>query len=181
LAEALDCEVGDIYPALVDHMEVFGDEGASIEERFEFLQSEEHRTPLINAGVDPDPDKWYIILRLRSGNERRYRISSVDLEELKAEIENTASPDGYIVFTADCRQMILRRSTLAEVKIRNHASCAPFSSLEDVNRITIVSDLSPRPEFLTMLPDVPQSGSDECPIAKLIEDAANNETLPQFL
>lgn len=181
IAEAIECDVADIYPQLSNHAEIFEDDTLPFEDRRNHLLSEEYKNAFMSAGIDPDPEKWYLIIRLKSGNERRFRISSVDLADLRTEMESRENNGDYFIFTADCRNIILRKNTISEIKIRNHASCAPFSSLEDGDSITIISSLFPRPEAIFMLPDEPNTDGGECPLAELIESAGNNETLPNFI
>ncbi|WP_315922707.1 hypothetical protein [Mesorhizobium sp. SP-1A] len=180
LADALECDIEDIYPTLAGHVEAFDEEGISLEEMRARMISEDHLQVLVDAGIDPDPERWFVILKLKSGNERRYRIASGDLQVLTEEIETAENSEGFFVFTADCRTIVLRKSAMKQIQIRNEASYARFSSNEDANHLTIVSTTSPRPEAIEVEPDLPGAGPESCPITMLIQKAMNNEPIGPY-
>lgn len=180
LADALECEVEEIYPALAGHVDVFDEEGISQDEMRHRMMTEEHLSVLMKLGIDPDPARWFIIIKLKSGNEVRYRIASPDLELIKQAMETAEDASGFFVFAADCRTIVLRKTAIREVQLRNEARYARFSSAEDSTRLTIVSTTAPRPEVIEVEPDLPQAGPDECPISKLVQKAANDEPIGPF-
>lgn len=180
LADALECDIEDIYPTLAGHVEAFDEEGISQDEMRTRMMSEEHMKVLVDAGIDPDPERWFMILTLKSGNERRYRIASGDLQVLTDEIETATDSEGFFVFTADCRTIVLRKTAMKQVQIRNETSYARFYSSEDANRLTMVSTTSPRPEVIEVEPDLPGAGPESCPITALIQKAMNNEPIGPF-
>lgn len=181
IAEALNCDISDMYPQLSDLIDIFENETLSFEERRDILLSDEYKKAFMKAGIDPDPEKWYLLLSLKSGNERRFRISSIDLDDFKEQLESTHYNNRYFVFGADCRHVILRKDTLNEVKIRNRISYAPFSTAEDGDNITIISSLFPRPESIYALPDTPYEEDGLRPLAELINIAGSNSDLPTFI
>lgn len=180
LADALECDIEDIYPTLAGHVEAFDEEGISLEEMRARMISEDHLQVLVDAGIDPDPERWFVILKLKSGNERRYRIASGDLQVLTEEIEGAENSEGFFVFTADCRTIVLRKSAMKQIQIRNEASYARFSSNEDANHLIIISTTSPRPEAIEVEPDLPGAGPESCPITALIQKAMNNEPIGPY-
>lgn len=180
LAEALECDVEQIYPPLADYIDVFDEEGISMDEMRSRMMSEEHLPILMNLGIDPDPARWFIIIKLKSGNEVRYRVSSPEMDMIKHSMETAEDASGFFVFSADCRTIVLRKTAIREVQLRNEARYARFSSAEDANRLTIVSTTAPRPEVIEVEPDLPQAGPDACPITKMVEKAGNGQPIGPF-
>jgi DNA-binding Xre family transcriptional regulator len=180
IADAMECDIEEIYPSLDGYVDEFNEEGISHEELRTRMLSTNNWNALFKAGIDPDPDLWFMILKLKSGNERRYRISSIEMLKMTNDIETSTNSEGYFVFIADCRTILLKKSGMKEIQFRNEASCARFSSIEDANNITIVSSASPRPEPIRVEPDYPSGGPETCPFRTLVDNATEGRPIGPF-
>lgn len=180
IADALECEIEDIYPSLDGHIDDFNEEGISHEEMRNRMLASNNWNSLFKAGIDPDPDLWFVIIKLKSGNERRYRISSIEMLKLSEAIESSTNSEGFFVFIGDCRTILLRKFAMKQLQFRNEASCARFSSAEDASNITIVSTTYPRPEPIQVEPDYPKGGPETCPIGNLVNNASENKPIGPF-
>lgn len=180
LADALDAHPGELYPSLSQHFREIeaSEEGGDF--RNEML-SPERSSALLMAGVDPDISYWYVIVKLKSGNERRYLLSSSERENIRSELAATEDSEGFLVFNADCRNVAIRKSAIAELQITNAASYASFSSRESAFKVVIVSPRSPRPETIAVVPDGGEDGRGPRPFKAFMDAARSGKATSKFL
>lgn len=180
LAEALGAQPSDLYPGMDEHFDRIDASERDESIRDEML-SPERSVALLMAGIDPDISSWYAIVRLKSGNERRYRVSSTERENIRSELAFAGNPNGFIAFAADCRTVLVRREAIAEVKITTAASYAPFSSRESAYKVVIVSPRSPRPEEMEVVPDGGEDGDGPRPFSDFVAAAQQGGEIPGFI
>jgi hypothetical protein len=181
----LDCTFFEMFPGLA-HLAGAPQDDAGDEDEddltIEIFEEEENRALLIQHGLDPDIHPWYAHVHMRSGNDRRYRISSLESEKLQAELTSADTNAGYLVFFADCQTVIVKRSDLLNIRFTNSLSYAPFSSEERGLAMTLVSGRFTRPIETGVVPDSPLgSGGHGQPLLNLIEKARANLPLQPFI
>lgn len=178
IASALDVEVEDLYPSLapvIQSLETFdGDPRVA-------MLDPECAQAFRAAGIDPDIAAWYAIVKLKSGNERRYRMSSDEKDKIREELMSLDNRNGYMMFMADCRHVAIRRDAIAEVRFTNKASYAAFSSDESAFNVLIVSPRSPRPEMITVEPDGGMDGRGTRPFADFLEAMRDGKETLKYL
>lgn len=179
VATALDAEPADLYPTVASHIR--GAEDLDEEQLRMRLLEPECSAALMAAGVDPDIACWYVIVKLKSGNERRYRVSSGEKDRIRAALRGPAPIDSYLLFHADCRNVAIRRNAIAELRFTNSASYAPFSSHESAFDVLIISPRSPRPETIKALPDGGPDGKGPTPFTDFMEAAREGRETGAFL
>lgn len=106
---------------------------------------------LLSSGLDPDIAPWFAVIRTRSGNERKYLVSSPEKDFLMSALDD-ATPGRFIRFESDCRNVLLRVDGIAEVKLTNRTSYASFSSHDSAFEITILWANGSRPERFEVIP-----------------------------
>lgn len=178
MSEVVEQSMGDLFPLLKDvfaSVDKLEDEDAKQAAMF----APENLPVLVESGIDPDPRPWFAIVSLKSGNERRYFLTSMEYERIRHELLHTEDAEGFLAFHSDCRNVILRKSAIHTVRFNNNASYAYFASHESDFFITTVSDACPRPVVMLATPDGRES--DERPFASLFQ-AARGEggTMPPF-
>jgi len=179
LASVFDADPEDLYPTVADHIRSAEDlDEDGLRER---LLDPERSTALMMAGIDPDIACWYVIVKLKSGNERRYRVSSAERMRIRMDLCGEGPADGYLLFHADCRNVAIRRSAIAELRFTNSASYAPFSSHESAFNVVIVSGRSPRPETIQVPPDGGEDGEGPTPFTDFMEAAREGRETTRFL
>lgn len=170
LADVVEVPIGQIFPLLKD---VFEKAEAADEEsdRESIIFAPENREILAQSGIDPDRAAWYAIVQLKSGNERRYFLTSTEYARIRADMLFSETADGFLTFHSDCQNVILRKSAIASIKFTNDASYAWFRSHERDFVITVVSNLSPRPVKTEVTPDGRPDGSGPRPFGELLAAA----------
>ena len=170
LAEVVEVPIGQVFPLLKD---VFEKAESSEEEadRESIVFAPGNREILTLSGIDPDRMAWYAIVQLKSGNERRYFLTSTECSRLRQEMLHSQTADGFLTFHSDCQNVILRKSSIASIRFTNDASYAWFRSHERDFVITVVSNLSPRPVTMEVTPDGRPDGSGPRPFAELLASA----------
>ncbi|NTF17581.1 helix-turn-helix transcriptional regulator [Agrobacterium rubi] len=170
LAAILEVPVGQVFPLLRDvfaKAELLDDEA----ERLELVFKPENREILAQSGIDPDRMAWYAIFQLKSGNERRYFLTSTEYRRMRQEMLHSETSDGFLTFHSDCQNVILRKAAIASVRFTNDASYAWFRSTERDFVITVVSNVSPRPVKMEVPPDGRPDGNGPRPFAELLAAA----------
>lgn len=179
IANALSCEVADLYPEIAETIEIIDEEGKTEGEARQLMTSEEHARNLMSVGIDPDLDRPFAIIRLKSGNERRYRMCSIERDKLQTAVADAKDTNGFFVFQADCRAVVVRKASIADVVFRDQASYARFSTEENGDRITVVFSDFARPEDIIVPPDQIE---DDChPLTDIVEAALDGEVLRPFI
>lgn len=176
LQEVVEVPMDHIFPLLKD---VF-DKAAncmSDEEREALIFAPENREALAQSGIDPDRMAWYAIVQLKSGNERRYFLTSTEYARIRADMLNSEGSDGFLTFHSDCQNVILRKSAIASVRFTNDASYAWFRSHERDFVITVVSSVSPRPVKMEVTPDGRPDGNGPRPFADLFVAARGESSI----
>lgn len=170
LAEVVEVPIGQVFPLLKD---VFEKAESSEEEadRESIVFAPGNREILTMSGIDPDRMAWYAIVQLKSGNERRYFLTSTECSRLRQEMLHSQTADGFLTFHSDCQNVILRKSSIASIRFTNDASYAWFRSHERDFVITVVSNLSPRPVTMEVTPDGRPDGCGPRPFAELLASA----------
>nr|WP_250808047.1 helix-turn-helix transcriptional regulator [Neorhizobium tomejilense] len=179
LCSAMDVDMDKLFPNLAE-LFVLCEALDSQDEVQEMFFDPANRMALRSAGLDPDLRDWIMIVDLKSGNERRYRVSSMEREKIKCALVAANDSSGYICFYADCQQIIIRKDALSEVSFVVDASYAKFSSRERAYAATLVFEGSPKPEVVGLTPDGGPDGDGEHPFASLLDAALNGRDLPPF-
>jgi transcriptional regulator with XRE-family HTH domain len=170
LASAIEVPVGQVLPLLKDVLDA-ADRFDSEPERNRAIFAPENREILVQSGIDPDPRAWFAIVQLKSGNERRYFLTSMEYDRVKQDLIYSETSEGFLAFRADCQDVILRKSAIASVKFTNDASYAWFRSHERDFVLTVVSNVSPRPVKMEVAPDGSPDGKGLRPFADLLASA----------
>jgi len=178
IARVLDVHPGELFPGvrdLIDEINALGED-----EMREAMLEPSRAEALSSAGLDPDLLPWYAIVRFKSGNERRYYVTSSEAGRIR---QSLAGPRGgpFVRFLADCRHILLRLDAVADVRFTNRASYAAFDSEESAYEVVMVSGLNPRPERIEVTPDGGDDGDGPRPFAELLEVAAGDSGAPSFL
>lgn len=168
LSEVVEQSMSDLFPLLKDVF-VAADAVEEEEAKQELLFDKANLPVLVESGIDPDPRPWFAIVSLKSGNERRYFLTSMEYERIRHEMLHSEDAEGYVAFHADCQNVIIRKSAIHTVRFNNHASYAWFASHESDFFITTVSDACPRPVRMLATPDGREG--DEQPFAQLFQAA----------
>lgn len=170
LADVVEVPIGQIFPLLRD---VFARAERAAEEtdREAIILAPENREILARSGIDPDRMAWYAIVQLKSGNERRYFLTSTECSRIRQEMLHSQTAEGFLTFHSDCQNVILRKSAIASVRFTNDASYAWFRSHERDFVITVVSNLSPRPVKMEVTPDGRPDAKGPRPFAELLTAA----------
>lgn len=172
ISDALEVSPADIYPDLGDALaalEAFadGEEGLSREDEVK----------LLSAGIDPDPARWYAVVTMRSGAERKYLLDSREKDRLRSVLAKPAGPGGMVSFYSDCRFVVARQDAVSEVRITSNVSYARFSSHEVAMKVTLLRSGSARPETVSVMPDE----DDNRPFSEFVDAVAEDRPLPAFL
>jgi len=180
IARVLEAHPGELFPEARDLIEEIN--SLDEDEMREAMLEPGRAAAIASAGLDPDIMPWFAIVRLKSGNERRYFVSSSEAKRIK---EALGKPRGasFVNFLSDCRHILVRPDSVAEIRFTNSASYAPFSSDESAFEVVLVSGASPRPERLDVMPDGGDDGEGARPFADLLEAAATlrPEEMPAFV
>ncbi|MCV9963803.1 hypothetical protein OIU34_18155 [Pararhizobium sp. BT-229] len=179
MCEAMDVGMKDMFPSLAEIFSLADalDSEAEVQELF---FDPANKMAIRSAGLDPDLRDWIMVVDLRSVNERRYRLSSMEMEKIKNELVSAKDANGFICFYSDCQQVIIRKSAISEVSFRVGASYAQFSSRERAYAATMIFEGSSRPEVVGLHPDGGDDGEGEHPFANLLDAALNGRDLPPF-
>jgi transcriptional regulator with XRE-family HTH domain len=148
---------------------------------FNLLDNAENRVRFYATGIDPDSRNWFARVGLKSGVERRYRLSSIEKSYLEDSLLTEEKANPYIVFHADCQTVILRRDSVLDARFSNALSYAQFSTEENAFRVTIVMENMPLPRSVEITIDDPSDNGHGRPLAALIEKAREGGQLPSFL
>jgi len=179
IARVLDVHPGELFPGvrdLIDEINALGED-----EMREAMLEPTRAQALSGAGLDPDLMPWYAIVRLKSGNERRYYVTSSEAKRIRQALAGPRG-DGFLCFLADCRHVLLRLDAVADVRFTNRASYAPFDSEESAYEVVMISGLSPRPERIEVAPDGGVDGDGPRPFAELLDlAAAGTSAAPSFV
>lgn len=178
MSDLFECEIADLYPAISDHFSLLNDDEDIYEEEF-IKQSANHPEILIKAGIDPDCERWYAVVKLKSGQERRYRLSSAEMMGLSENLANADNKGEMLTFFGDCRNVIVKKSAIYEVRFKNYASYAYFSSTESALQVTAVSSGTTSPHVMDVQPD--GYSEDDAPWSKVVETAIQTGFIPQFI
>jgi hypothetical protein len=179
LCEAMDVTMQDMFPSLSEILSMADalDNEAEVQE---FFFDPANKMAIRSAGLDPDLRDWIMIVELRSGNERRYRVSSMEKERIWSELVSAKDANGYICFYSDCQQVIIKKKSFSEVSFTVGASYAQFNSRERAYAATMVFEDSSRPEIVGLEPDGGEDGEGDHPFANLLDAALNGRDLPPF-
>ncbi len=190
ICSVLDCSFFDMFPGL-QHLSLVPvaeasddqDEGDDLDDLvIEIFEEPANRPLLIQHGLDPDIRPWFAHVHMKSGNDRRYRLSSVECERLQGELTSADTNDGYLVFFADCQSVIIKRSSLSNIRFTNSLSYAPFSTDERGLAMTLISSSFARPIETGVVPDRPvEDGGHGQPLLALISRARENAPLQPFI
>jgi len=149
ICEALDASLADVFPTLrevLDEMPNFDDEEFDTSSL-----SPDAAKAFLEAGLDPDASRWIASIKTKCGNEMKYPLSSPEMDYLVGALK--APPGKFIRFASDCRQIILRFDAIADVKLTDMSSCAPFSTRDSAFEITIFWANGSRPERVEVIPE----------------------------
>ena len=179
LCSAMDVPMTELFPSLA---ELFGVAEAleSEAEIQDFFFDPSNRMAIRSAGLDPDLREWIMVVDLKSVNERRYRISSLEMDKIKNELISAKDGSGYICFYSDCQQVIIKKDAISEISFIVGASYAQFNSRERAYAATMVFENSAKPEVVGLIPDGGETGEGETPFAGLLDAALNGRDLPPF-
>lgn len=184
ICSVLDATFFEMFPGLA-HLAPVPTEDAEGDDPndmvIELFESEENRVILIQHGLDPDVRPWYAHIHLKSGNERRYRLSSLESARLQEELSVADDDKGCYVFYADCQNVIIRRSAISNVRFTTSLSYAPFSSEERGLAMTLLDRKNPRPIETGVAPDDPADGPRGTPLIDLIQRAREGKPLQPFI
>ena len=179
ICEALDSELIDMFPAINDLL-IELSKIESDEEIQTIMQHPENTMLFQNSGIDPDDREWIMIVILISGIERRYKLTTIELDEVRRSLIDNDQSDEFLSFYSDCQQVFIKKGAVAEVKFLSSASYAPFRSNERAFSITIVSKDSVRPEVIGVMRDGGYDGNGERSFANLVKSIHENLQLPSF-
>lgn len=177
IADCLEVRPSDLYPDVGDRLEAL-EALPDTEDLRDAMMDSANADALRLAGIDPDVAVWYAIVTLQSGNERRYRLPSIEKERLLDVLTDAADRNDWLVFAADCRTVVARKAAITEIRFVNRASYAAFSSRESAATVVLVSPRSPRPQEIVVRPD---EGDDHRPFGSFVASAAQGEELQKFL
>jgi hypothetical protein len=180
MCEAMDVEMREMFPSLAEIFSL-ADSLDNPSEVQDLFFDPANKMAMRSAGLDPDLRDWIMVVDLRSANERRYRISSMEMEKIKNELVSAKDANGFICFYSDCQQVIIKKSAISEVSFIIAASYAQFSSRERAYAATMIFDGSSRPEVVGLQPDGGEEGDGEHPFKNLLDAALNGRDLPPFL
>lgn len=179
MAGLFEADPADLYPSVAAQFHSIQDpEDGDMRAQ---MMEPERSSALVLAGIDPDIASWYAIVKLKSGNERRYRVSSAERARIRSDLTDNDATDGYLLFYADCRNVAVRRSAISELHFTNTASYAQFSSHESSFDVVIVSPRSPRPETISVVPDGGDDGDGARPFFDFLEAAREGKATMKFL
>jgi len=142
LAKALSVEPEDLFPEARAAIRNIGKVSDNLIR--DLLLRDDNATALIKAGLDPDITPWFASIRFKSGSECKLRLSSLEMKSVREMLVKRKHP--ALAFLADCRHILMRSSSVAEIIFTNSMSYAPFSSYEDGDQILIGSADTRRPE-----------------------------------
>lgn len=179
LCTAMDVSMEDMFPSLAALLKLADalDTEAEVQELF-FEPA--NKMAMRSAGLDPDLRDWIMIVDLRSGSEMRYRLSSMEMDDIKNKLISSQNADGYICFYSDCQQVIMKKSAIFQVTFVVGASYAQFNSRECAFSATLVFEESPKPMIYDLQPDGGPDGAGDRPFASLFDAALNGRELPPF-
>ncbi|MBY3433130.1 hypothetical protein HFN89_02905 [Rhizobium laguerreae] len=180
MCRAMDVAMTEMFPSLSEIL-TLADALDTEPELQELFFDPANRMAIRSAGLDPDLRDWIMIVDLRSANERRYRVSSMEMDKIKNELVSAKDANGYICFYSDCQQVIVKKNAISEVSFVVGASYAQFSSRERAYAATMVFEGSARPEVVGLHPDGGDDGEGDHPFASLLDAALNGRDLPPFL
>ncbi|MDW9478732.1 hypothetical protein GOB57_08445 [Sinorhizobium meliloti] len=179
MCEAMDVSMKDMFPSLTEILTLADvlDSRAEVQELF---FDPANKMAIRSAGLDPDLRDWIMIVYLRSGTERRYRVSSMERERIRNDLVSAKDANGYICFYSDCQQVIIKKTGFSELSFVAGASYAPFNSRERAYAATMIFEDSSRPEIVGLQPDGGEDGEGDHPFANLLDAALNGRELPPF-
>ena len=170
LCDVIETPASEVFPLLKDVFEATS--GMEKEEdRQSRIFAPENRQVLLESGIDPDIRPWFATVRLKSGNERRYFLTSMEYERMRSILVGAETSEGFLTFHSDCQNVILRLSAVASVRFSNDASYAYFASHERDFVVTVVSDLSPRPVTMVVSADGGPDGDGPRPFSMMLSCA----------
>lgn len=174
IAEALEVDLGEVFPTVGDDLERLR-QSENYEEYREAALEGHTSAALGAANIEPDPSDHYMQIKFRSGNEAVFRITASCMYFFKDSLEN--SDDPLIVFPSDCKYIALRRSTIREVTFPGKTSYAEFVSDSDGQTLVIYAEDSHRPERYETLPD---GFGDELVYGPMLDQIMQGNPLPKF-
>ncbi len=180
LCAAMDTTAAELFPTLSDLFDLVEGLESSAEVQEMFFEPA-YKMAMRSVGLDPDMRDWIMVVDLKSGNERRYRISSIEMEKIRNVLLGATDGGGYICFYSDCQQVIIRKNAISELSFVVNASYAPFRSREKAFAATLVFEGAVKPEVVGLTPDGGEDGNGNRPFGKLLEAALNGKDLPPFL
>lgn len=179
LCGAMDVPMEELFPSLAELLSMT-DALETEGEVQEMFFDPAYKMAVRSAGLDPDLRDWIMIVDLKSGNERRYRLSSLEMEKVKNELVSAKDGSGYICFYADCQQVIVKKDAISELSFVVGASYAKFTSRERAFAATMIFENYPKPEVVGLSPDGGEDGEGDHPFASLLDAALNGRELPPF-
>lgn len=177
MARALDISPAELFPLAGSQIEELIDlEGDELRRA---LLEEPRASRIASAGLDPDMLPWYGVVRLASGNERKYLFSSFEMHRFREELR---AGDGraFVSFLADCRHVIVRAAAIKEIVFTNSTGYARFSSEQSAFEVVLVSEINHRIEHFEVAPDGGEDGTGPRPFGALL-DAVRVGTMPSFV
>lgn len=182
LCSYMDISFFELFPDLNDLSPGENEEGEDeMSVVLDLMRNVENRVRFYANGIDPDSRNWFVLLRLRSGVERRYRLNSPEKQYLEEMLTSEDTSNPFIVFTGDCRTIILKRNAVLDVRFSNAMSYAQFSSLESAYSALIVYENMQVPKsFPLTCDDLSEQGHGQ-PLGALIQKAREGGPLPSYL
>lgn len=178
ISAALDEDVSALFPDVAPILTAARECGSEAEAEA-VLSQPAHSHALALDGLDPDPRDWVADLVLTSGVERRYPLSSLAVDAVRAGLRAAGAP--FLVFYSDCRHVIIRKEAISEIGLRAGFPHLPFSSRERAFTLTVCHRQWPREEHFEVAPDDLADGGEK-PFADLVENAYSADGgFPDFI
>ncbi|MTH95838.1 helix-turn-helix domain-containing protein [Roseibium sp. RKSG952] len=175
IASALDVSLGELFPTVGEILEGIK-ECDDLGDCREIALDDHNANALVSANIDPDPRDHFARFRFRSGNECHFRITSGVMIALKDTVANGEDP--VIVFFADCKYVIVRRSSIKEITFPERISYPEFVSETHAGMLVIHTEDESKPEYFDTLPD--GYGNNHV-FGPLVESAAQGKPLLKFI
>lgn len=171
IAAALDASLSALFPDAEEILDALpDDEDPNYRDT---LLTPENADTLLAAGLDPDILPWFAILKMKSGNEQKYLLTSFEKDQIVAALRE---PSGkFVRFVADCRHVAVKLDAVADVKLTNMTSYAPFSSHDSAFEVTVLWTNGARPERIEVHPDESKFG-----LASVVA-SDRKEEMPAFI
>lgn len=112
IAGALAIEIEKLFPGLKPVLKKLGKDEASYD------QVQKARKEFGDAGIDVDPEHWFVKLRLTSGVERVYPVSGTEKSRVWSHLQHGAYEAGhasFVLIQSDAVTAAVNRSHLAYV------------------------------------------------------------------